>query len=196
MIWRMSSVIAWKSSYPREGPLLLTKQASRETPHVERSAGVSAPTCLPCRRVPLSDGVCILIGLHSLARLHNVLSLLCRLAALPQSVSSLTRLQVLALSHNVIAELPVGLGCLINLKRLDLRSNRLHVLPEELGGASSLQELDASQNALEQLPKSLAQLKLLRMLLLDKNRWVNAGKTLQAPSHRALVECRPENRLY
>ena len=114
---------------------------------------------------------------------------------LPQSISALTRLQWLALSHNVIAELPGGLGYLTNLKRLDLRSNRLRELPEELGGALSLQELDASENGLEQLPKSLAQLKLLRTLLLDKNRWVNASGALQKASHLALVESRPQGRL-
>ena len=142
-----------------------------------------------------SDGVCILAALRTLAQLHNMLSVLCRLTALPESVSALTRLQWLALSHNVIAELPGGLGCLTNLKRLDLRSNRLRELPEELGGASSLQELDASENALEQLPKSLARLKLLRTLLLDKNRRVYASNALHKASHLALAESRPKGRL-
>ena len=134
------------------------------------------------------DGVCILMGLRRLAWWHNMLPLLCRLTVLPQSVGALTRLQWLALSHNVIAELPGGLGCLTNLRRLDLRSNRLRELPGELGGASSLQELDASENALEQLPKSLAQLKLLRTLLLDKNRWVYALDALHEAKYLALVE--------
>ena len=174
----MSSLILSNSLDPKDGPLLLKKQVSCDFPMqgVLRGYVYPAPTCLPRRLAPHQESVCILIGLRGLAHRHNLLSLLCRLTALPQSVSALTRLQWLALSHNVIAELPGGLGCLTNLKRLDLRSNRLRELPEELGGAASLQELDASENALEQLPKSLARLKLLRTLLLDKNRWVSFSK--------------------
>ena len=194
MTWHTSGLILWNSPDPSDRPLL---QVSHENSMLRVLSGYVYPalTCLPCRLALSLNGVRILIGLRSLARWHKMLSLLCRLAALPQSVSALTRLQWLALSHNVIAELPGGLGCLTNLRRLDLRSNRLRELPEELGGASSLQELDASENALEQLPKSLAQLKLLRTLLLDKNRWVYGLDSLHKASLLALMASRPENGL-
>ncbi|CAL8464368.1 g3903 [Coccomyxa elongata] len=102
--------------------------------------------------------------LNLLALDHN------QLTEVPDAIGTLRSLQRLSLAHNSLTQLPGTLGQLTALRRLDLRHNQLQSLPGEIGGCCALEELDAAENCLDALPDSLGRLQKLRSLLLDKNR--------------------------
>lgn len=56
----------------------------------------------------------------------------CRLTAVPPAVPSLSKLSVLGLGNNSIAELPEEITLLATLSALDVRNNSLAVLPPRL----------------------------------------------------------------
>jgi hypothetical protein len=92
-----------------------------------------------------------------------------KLRKLPESLASLTQLQVLSLSNNQLRELPESLASLTQLQVLDLSNNQLRELPESLASLTQLQRLDLSNNQLRELPEALASLTQLQRLDLDNN---------------------------
>ncbi len=76
------------------------------------------------------------------------------LRALPDSLTQLTRLEHLAVSHNLLAELPADLaaglgGC---LQHLDAEANRLTALPHRLAAMTVLRRLELGQNLCAEVP--------------------------------------------
>jgi hypothetical protein len=91
------------------------------------------------------------------------------LTELPESVSQLTQLQTLGLSHNKLAVLPKSLTRLTQLRSLDISWNRLRTLPEWLGRFAQLRSLKIGDNQLTTLPESLGQLTRLETLDVQGN---------------------------
>lgn len=90
---------------------------------------------------------------------------------LPKELSELSKLALLDLGSNGIAELPSEYGALTSLVTLKLEGNRLHSVPSELGALTELRWLYLSENKLAErsLPESFARLTLLRHLVLANN---------------------------
>lgn len=82
------------------------------------------------------------------------------LKQLPESLRSLTNLELLALRKNQIKELPEWIGELKGLKALALQENSLKALPKQIGLLSSLTSLYLADNRLESLPEELLKLPL------------------------------------
>jgi len=91
------------------------------------------------------------------------------LTELPESLSQLTRLQELDLSHNGLTELPESLRHLTQLKILNLSLNKLTTLPEWLGQLTQLRSLALYVNKLRALPEFLGQLAQLQELNIGGN---------------------------
>lgn len=103
-------------------------------------------------------------GLLEVLRLsHN------RLAALPVTLGLLRSLRVLHLSNNCLTGLPLELGALTGLRELDVSWNQLTSIPDELGCLESLTMLDLSHNQLVTFPETIAMLKRLVRLRCSHN---------------------------
>ena len=84
-----------------------------------------------------------------------------KLKSLPSSVSSLTHLLELNLSHNKLDDL-LDLSSLNKLQILTLDNNRFHFLPPSVTELQSLRSLDISSNAISTLPVKFSELVLLK----------------------------------
>lgn len=84
------------------------------------------------------------------------------LTAVPQKISSLSQLESLNLSNNLISKNFKQLSTLINLKELNLSGNQLTKMPTELGTLTQIQILDLSNN--EILSNSTSPLALMKKL--------------------------------
>jgi len=94
-----------------------------------------------------------------------------KIVQIDASISSLSRLGVLCLSHNYLVDLP-GAGGFELLKRLsdlDISFNRIASLPEELGKCDKLQVIIANNNQLRSVPESVLTSKSLARLRLENN---------------------------
>lgn len=96
------------------------------------------------------------------------------LSAVPQKISTLTKLQSLNLSNNSIAQNFNYLSTLITLKELNLSGNQLTKIPAELSTLTQLTSLDLSNNAISQnFTATLAQLKNIEWLSFAGNQITN-----------------------
>ncbi|QOW10767.1 T9SS type A sorting domain-containing protein [Kaistella flava (ex Peng et al. 2021)] len=94
--------------------------------------------------------------------------------AVPQKISTLTKLQSLNLSNNSIAQNFNYLSSLISLKELNLSGNQLTKIPTELGTLSNLQSLDLSYNSISANSTApLVQMKNLEWLSFAGNQMTN-----------------------
>uniref|UniRef100_A0A3B3UKR6 Uncharacterized protein n=1 Tax=Poecilia latipinna TaxID=48699 RepID=A0A3B3UKR6_9TELE len=87
----------------------------------------------------------------------------------PASLSNLTRLRKLNLSHNLMTHLP---GCIYSMKALvflDLSCNRLENVAENIQALLELKILLMEGNHLHSLPRGLCFLTRLELLNLDFN---------------------------
>jgi Leucine-rich repeat (LRR) protein len=104
------------------------------------------------------------------------------ISTIPLSLSALTDLRSLDLSHNLLAgslpaQLAESLALLTQLVRLNLAHNELHdlsALPSQQ--LRSLEELDVSYNGLEAIPAHVIHLTRLRHLNLAGNAFIGEGK--------------------
>jgi GTPase SAR1 family protein len=93
-----------------------------------------------------------------------------RLSTLPESISTLTNLNVLNLNNNRLSTLPESISTLTNLNVLDLENNQLTTLPESISTLTNLNTLNLSYNQLTTLPESISTLTNLKELNLTDNR--------------------------
>lgn len=91
-----------------------------------------------------------------------------RLTASPDP-ALLTQVTTLYLSDNAIAALPETIGSLTNLVYLNLDRNQLTALPESIGALTALKWLRLNGNKITAVPDSIAALKGLRRLYLKGN---------------------------
>jgi hypothetical protein len=101
-------------------------------------------------------------NLRMLAVAHN------SIAALPDSLTSLTALSALLAGKNQLAHLPAGLTALERLTVLCVGGNQLAALPPGLAGLTGLTDLDLSSNQLS--PGSLEATLLLALTVLTSLR--------------------------
>eukprot|EP00877_Chromochloris_zofingiensis_P009709 jgi/Chrzof1/4992/Cz15g07210.t1 len=88
---------------------------------------------------------------------------------LPNDLGSLSLLEYLDVSKNMLWSLPPQITQLVRLTYLDLSSNCLASAPEELGELCHLTFLDLSNNSRVSLPRSLSRLNSLKQLNMN---WV------------------------
>jgi len=107
-----------------------------------------------------------------------------RLTELPESIASLTLLQLLYLSNNQLTEVPESIASLTQLQLLDLRNNRLKEVPESIASLTQLQWLYLSNNQLTEVPESIASLTQLKSLYLsDNNRLTEVPESIASLTH-------------
>ena len=115
------------------------------------------------RLAALPDAVC---GLSKLEALNLAW---CSLCELPTALGALTALSTLQANDNCLTTLPSSMGSLKRLRTLALEGNRLISVPEELtSGCTALRALTLSVNRLTALPP-LDGLVVLQELRLDDN---------------------------
>lgn len=95
----------------------------------------------------------------------------CPLCRIPETISSLQKLETLDLSGNSIRALPEAIGDLKALKILRLAGCPLTALPESIGKLANLEVLDLSGCPLKRLPESLGQLQRLRSMVFEGWNW-------------------------
>ncbi|HME53421.1 MAG TPA: leucine-rich repeat domain-containing protein [Candidatus Lokiarchaeia archaeon] len=99
--------------------------------------------------------------------------------SLPETIGTLSSLQILDLRENLLFSLSVMIGKLSSLQVLDLGKNQLHSLPETVGELQSLKELYLTNNRLFFLPKTITNLVLLEQLWLNDNPLVLLPATIR-----------------
>ena len=96
------------------------------------------------------------------------------LNAIPQKISTLTKLESLNLSNNSITQNFNHLSTLIILKELNLAGNQLTKIPTEVGMLTQLKTLDLSNNSISpNFTSPLSQLKNLEWLNMSGNQMSN-----------------------
>lgn len=71
------------------------------------------------------------------------------MAALPEQIGALTRLERLLAAQNALISLPSSFARLQALKVLSLARNRFATVPDIIGECSNLEDLDLSGNCLQ-----------------------------------------------
>ena len=93
------------------------------------------------------------------------------LTALPAGLAALTKLEVLDVSMNEIAEIDLDVFLhLVALTAVNLRQNCLRQLPSSIGVLKNLVTLNVGCNRLSYLPSSVGLCKQLHVLVADNNR--------------------------
>uniref|UniRef100_A0A8C4Q7E6 Leucine rich repeat containing 10 n=1 Tax=Eptatretus burgeri TaxID=7764 RepID=A0A8C4Q7E6_EPTBU len=106
-----------------------------------------------------------------------------RLRTLPEELSQLHCLRILALDSNKLEEVPPPVCALRELCRLYLGSNRLQTLPEDLRHLENLKALWLENNFFRHFPPVLCKLLQLRALQLGDNRLRSLPVGLSAASN-------------
>ena len=88
---------------------------------------------------------------------------------LPPKVCTLSNLQRLWVSHNLLSSLPTDLDRLVTLKELFLHENKFEEFPIPLCTLKSLEILWLSNNKIKTIPDEISQLRTLKRLHLDGN---------------------------
>ncbi|WP_310483471.1 leucine-rich repeat domain-containing protein [Chamaesiphon sp. VAR_48_metabat_403] len=91
------------------------------------------------------------------------------LTSLPESIGSLSNLNILYLRKNQLASLPESISNLTNLSILDLGDNQFSYLPESIFNLANLKSLNVINSQLTDLPTSIVNFSNLTELQLDKN---------------------------
>lgn len=112
----------------------------------------------------LPESLSQLTQLESLVLSHNDLT------SLPEFLGELTQLRSLTVDANRLASLPYSLGILPNLRSLRLNHNRLTTLPSSLKSLTTLYSLDVGNNQLSAVPDWMGSLSHLRSLTFSGNR--------------------------
>ncbi len=100
------------------------------------------------------------------------------LAAIPQEVFQMKRLQFLDLSKNKIAEIPDEIQNLSQLQELDVSDNQLNKVSAKIDELAFLQKLDLAENQLTTLPDVMSNLGKLATLDLSENAGLDLKKVL------------------
>jgi len=101
-----------------------------------------------------------------------------RLTYLPDSITTLNKLEFLDISSNGLESLPESFANLISLKILLLSNNKLKKLPDSFDKLSNLHTLYLNHNQLTDFPVSILALSQLSYLLLDYNQIKYLPKTI------------------
>jgi hypothetical protein len=91
------------------------------------------------------------------------------LAAVPDSLGSLTHLRSLWLDTNQLADIPDCIAQLPDLRYLNLSGNQITAIPDSLARIATLEHLDLCKNKITGIPESLSRLTNLRTLWLNSN---------------------------
>ncbi|WP_309742069.1 leucine-rich repeat domain-containing protein [Chamaesiphon sp. OTE_20_metabat_361] len=92
-----------------------------------------------------------------------------QLTSLPESIGSLSNLNILYVWGNQLTSIPKSISNLTNLSILDLSGNQFSYLPDSICNLANLDSLNLIENQLTNLPVSIVNLSNLTELQLDKN---------------------------
>eukprot|EP01125_Pyxidicula_operculata_P019826 TRINITY_DN7215_c0_g1_i1.p1 TRINITY_DN7215_c0_g1~~TRINITY_DN7215_c0_g1_i1.p1 ORF type:complete len:916 (-),score=159.66 TRINITY_DN7215_c0_g1_i1:120-2531(-) len=126
-----------------------------------------------CRFREFDSRLSTLTNLQTLDLSYNLLS-----GPLDSSIGSLKSLLVLNLSNNQLTSLPESIGELNNLKQLNVSDNSLENLPIQISQLASLLDLIGSQNSIHHLPDDIFTGLKLTSLLLDSNQITDIPRSL------------------
>ena len=87
------------------------------------------------------------------------------LAALPDELCNLKKLETLSLNNNQLRELPSTFGQLSALKTLSLSGNQLRALPSQLCSLRHLDVVDLSKNQIRSIPDIVGELQVIELNL-------------------------------
>lgn len=93
-----------------------------------------------------------------------------KLAFVPISMFYLEKMTKLYLNDNKLSAIPDEIGNLVNLEELYLQQNKLTELPDSVGDCVKLQTLDLGNNKLHSLPSSMRNLTALQIVDLSGNK--------------------------
>ncbi|MBW4527170.1 MAG: leucine-rich repeat domain-containing protein [Phormidium tanganyikae FI6-MK23] len=110
-----------------------------------------------------------------------------QLTELPEAIASLSQLQLLSLTNNQLTELPKAIASLSQLQSLYLTNNQLTELPEVVASLSQLQELYLDNNQLTELPEAIASLSQLQLLSLTNNQLTELPEAIASLSQLQLL---------
>ncbi len=107
-------------------------------------------------------------SITSLTNLEMLLCWQCGISSLPSNISQFQHLEGLYLGDNRLNSVPGSLAACVSLKYLNLDTNNLTTLPD-LGSLYNLTELHLGSNNLTTFPKGVTRLENLTSLTLDYN---------------------------
>ncbi len=108
------------------------------------------------------------------------------LTKIPNSVQSLSNLEVIDVGNNRIEKVPEWIGNLKKLKIIGLDGNLLKKLPKQITHLSQLEIIYLSNNDLEELPEGLQNLPISSIKLDDNPRLGLPASILERPSQEIL----------
>lgn len=93
------------------------------------------------------------------------------LAALPEELCKLKKLETLHLNGNHLRQLPAAFGQLTALKTLSLSGNQLRTVPTQLCGLRHLDVVDLSKNQIQNVPDTVGELQAIELNLNQNQVW-------------------------
>jgi len=116
------------------------------------------------------------------------------IAKLPDSLSRLTKLKILTLSHNGFTSFPEVVTRLTAIEELVLSRNDIVILPESIGEMKSLKRLYLWGNSIYRLPGTISNLSNLKFLDISHNKLHSLPESFEFPAleHLDLSENRIE----
>lgn len=93
------------------------------------------------------------------------------LAALPEELCKLKKLEALHLNGNQLTQLPAAFGQLSALKTLSLSGNKLRTVPVQLCSLRHLDVVDLSRNQIQSVPDTVGDLQAIELNLNQNQVW-------------------------
>lgn len=114
-----------------------------------------------------------LMGMEFYCSLFRSFPLFCDLllAALPEELCKLKKLETLHLNGNHLRQLPAAFGQLSALKTLNLSGNQLRTVPTQLCGLRHLDVVDLSKNQIQNVPDTVGELQAIELNLNQNQVW-------------------------
>ncbi|MBL3657499.1 leucine-rich repeat domain-containing protein [Fulvivirga sediminis] len=111
---------------------------------------------------------------ESISQVPNLIELVLsynyNLRVFPESISQLSKLEVLRLNEGALEELPSGVDGLTSLRFFDISYNKLKNLPASLSSLNSLEVIRFQSNEIESFPLSIAGLPNLKEINGSRNK--------------------------
>eukprot|EP01126_Amoeba_proteus_P023995 TRINITY_DN240_c0_g1_i1.p1 TRINITY_DN240_c0_g1~~TRINITY_DN240_c0_g1_i1.p1 ORF type:complete len:250 (+),score=50.71 TRINITY_DN240_c0_g1_i1:695-1444(+) len=119
--------------------------------------------CIGRNLQEIDEDICFCDNLRVLNLDNNLIS------RVPPSITNLTNLETLTLTHNKLVSFDPILCHLVTLRNLSLGGNSITTIPKEIGYMTNLTELHLSKNRIMSIPLEMSTLTNLKKLSLGGN---------------------------